>query len=86
MLEHDDTVGSLWDGSAGHDFPCGGSWKRSGWGLAGVGGPHDRERDVCGDFSGTAGVAIAGRARERGLIVVSDERRSENTASRREKT
>ena len=71
VLEHDDAIGSGGYGGAGHDFPGFAFGQRSGGRLAGVCRSGDGERLVRGSFSGAAGVAIAGGAREGRLIVVS---------------
>jgi len=75
VFEHDYAVGSFGDGCAGHDLPCGLVGKGASGSLACVSGSSDGKSEVRGGFGGAAGIAIACRAREWGLIFVGAERR-----------
>ena len=80
VFEHDDAIGAGGDGGAGHDFPRFAWGKRAGWCLSGMRGSGDGECMCAEASSGAAGVAIAGGAREGGLIVVGSDGGGEDAA------
>ena len=77
VLEHDDAIGAGGDGSTGHDFPCFALGSGPAGALPACVEPATGSA-VRGGFRCAAGVAIAGGAREKGLIIVGGDRGGED--------
>ena len=75
VFDHQDGIGTLRDGSTGHNF-VGLAREESTGGIAGADGGGDGEG--AGEVRGADGVAIADRAIKRGDIAISSERERED--------